>query len=109
MQSKGSILVKVPVAYSAGVFCGNGRTGEMIVAFGDYILGVCVQKWPPHFWLHLCDQRKSHGNQKKVKTTNIEPKGCQSEPKGSQREPRNLLKYHLRNRIKNVTKKRSVP
>jgi hypothetical protein len=45
VQRKGSISVKVPVVYSAGVFCGNVRTGEMRAAFGDYIFGVFVPKW----------------------------------------------------------------
>ena len=37
MQRKDSISVKVPVAYSAGVFCGDGRTGEIRAAFGEGI------------------------------------------------------------------------
>ena len=55
---------------------GNGRTREMRAAFGDYIFWICVLKWSHK--KTKGGQREPHGNQKKVKTTNMEPKGAQT-------------------------------
>ena len=85
VKRKGSISVKFPVAYSASVFCGNGRTVEMRARVFAVVLQMLYRFGRRKGVILRYEHSKMIFLLKVSTTTNMEPtrqqKGPKSEPK----------------------------